>query len=73
MRLLEADEGENFSLTKFVGDAIPKYAILSHTWGKDGDEVTFRDIMKNTGSGKAGYRMLEFCRDQAKWDGLRYF
>jgi hypothetical protein len=73
MYLLEADDNGNFSLTEFVGDDIPKYAILSHTWGKDDEEVTFEDIEKKTGSGKLGYRKLQFCADQAKRDDIRYF
>jgi hypothetical protein len=48
--LLRSDTGE-FSLTKdLVGDdTIPLYAILSHTWGADAEEVN------GTGRGKPGY------------------
>lgn len=34
MRLLEYDNDGKFSLTEFYDD-IPRYAILSHTWGPD--------------------------------------
>jgi Heterokaryon incompatibility protein (HET) len=73
MRLLEANEHGSFSLISFTRDSIPSYAILSHTWGKDEDEVTLTDVMENSGRDKLGYKKLEFCRDQVKRDRLRYF
>jgi hypothetical protein len=39
MRLLHA---QKINLTSFEENAIPPYAILSHTWGAD--EVSFQDI-----------------------------
>lgn len=62
-----------FSLTEFADDNIPKYAILSHTWGADGEEVTFEDMVKGTGKSKAGYKRFTFCGEQAARDGLLYF
>ncbi|KAJ8059471.1 hypothetical protein OCU04_011132 [Sclerotinia nivalis] len=74
MRLLECNDTGHFGLIRNIADNdIPKYAILSHTWGADKDEVTFQDIMNNKGRDKSGYRKLEFCGEQAKRDGLRYF
>jgi hypothetical protein len=73
MRLLECNSHGTFSLTEFVGIDIPRYAILSHTWGADGDEVTFKDLAEGTGSIKAGYNKIRFCGEQAKNDGIRYF
>ena len=73
MRLLDAKPGGGFSLTKFVGDAIPSYAILSHTWEADDQEVTLKDIENSLGNAKNGYRKIEFCAEQATKDGLRYF
>ena len=74
MRLLECKSSGEFSLTKdFVGDDIPRYAILSHTWGVDTEEVTFKDIMDGTGAGKPGYEKIRFCGEQARRDGLRHF
>jgi hypothetical protein len=72
MRLLEHDNG-GFSLISCDDDKIPLYAILSHTWGPEQDEVTFIDIVERTNEGKAGYRKLQFCAEQAAKDGLRYF
>jgi hypothetical protein len=74
MRLLECNSAGQLSLTKdFAGDNIPKYAILSHTWGADTEEVTFQDLMNRIGGNKSGYKKIDFCRDQAERDGLRYF
>lgn len=72
MRLLQL-EGGQLSLTEFVGSDIPQYAILSHTWGADGDEFTFKDLMEGTGRSKAGYQKIIFCEKQARTDGLRFF
>lgn len=74
MRLLTANPSGGIRLTKdLVGDEIPQYAILSHTWRADGDEVTFQDITNGTGSKKSGYEKIKFCAQQARLDGLKYF
>jgi hypothetical protein len=65
MRLLGLKAHGEFSLTEFVGDDIPPYAILSHTWGADDEEVTFKDLMDGTGKSKAGYIKIRFCGKQA--------
>jgi hypothetical protein len=71
MRLLERNNDGQLSLTKdFVGDNFPEYAILSHTWGADTEEVTFRDLIDGTGKNKAGYGKIRFCGEQASYDGL---
>ncbi|KAK6605156.1 Vegetative incompatibility protein HET-E-1-like protein 15 [Botrytis cinerea] len=51
----------------------PPYAILSHTWGPNDEEVTFEDIVNGTGKVKPGYEKIRFCGEQAKQDGLLYF
>jgi hypothetical protein len=61
MRLLKAEEDDKFSLVEFIGDKIPRYAILSHTWGADGEEATYEDLRRGTGKGKAGYQKIRFC------------
>jgi hypothetical protein len=74
MRLLQYNSAGQFSLTEDLnGDAIPKYAILSHTWGTDTEEVTFEDIINGTGEEKPGYKKIRFCEKQAIQDGLLYF
>ena len=71
MRLLTRDERGELSLTKRTGDNIPQYAILSHTWEKDG-EVSYNDLVASTGKNKSGYKKIEFCVEQAARDGLQY-
>ncbi|TGO91488.1 hypothetical protein BPOR_0026g00120 [Botrytis porri] len=66
-------EGRFELVRNLVGSDTPKYAILSHTWGADADELTFQDLMNNTGLDKSGYQKLQFCGEQANRDGLRYF
>jgi len=73
MRLIEIKSSGELSLTKSFTEDIPRYAILSHTWGDDDDEVTFADFIAGAGLRKAGYRKIEFCRKQAAEDGLQYF
>jgi hypothetical protein len=74
MRLLEYKNDGEFSLTQyFVGREIPEYVILSHTWGADTEEVTYRDVMSGTGKNKAGYKKIRFCGEQASRDRIQYF
>ena len=73
MRLLLDDGQGNLRLEVRDDDNIPRYAILSHTWGADSEEVTFRDLMEGTGKNKAGYDKIEFCRQQAASDGIHFF
>jgi hypothetical protein len=73
MRLLKLNENGEPSLINRAGDKIPEYAILSHTWGPDGDEFTYEDLTQGTGKHKPGYQKLRFCAKQAERDGLKYF
>jgi hypothetical protein len=73
MRLLQIDNNGNLSLIEFFEPDIPKYAILSHTWGKDEEEVTFDDIVNGIGEDKKGYEKIRFCQEQARQDRLQYF
>ena len=73
MRLLELKSHGEFSLTKDLIDNIPPYAILSHTWGSDDEEVTFKDLAEGSGNIKAGYRKIQFCAEQVANDSLQYF
>src|SRR6266536_1101147 len=72
MRLLELKGNDEFSLTKDIVSNTPPYAILSHTWGDDDEEVSFEDLTKGSGKTKAGYRKILFCGEQAARDGLQY-
>ena len=74
MRLLLYSDTGDFSLTKdLVDDKIPPYAILSHTWLKDNEEPTFKDLTNGKGKEKLGYEKIRFCGEQARRDGLYYF
>ena len=75
MRLLQRSDTGKFSFTKNFGcdEAIPPYAILSHTWGADTEEVTFEDLINGTGKNKAGCKKIQFCGEQARQDNLQYF
>lgn len=78
MRLLSLDEATSkWTLQDFAGPKVPFYAILSHTWGDNEDEVKFEDIadgrQRFDQKDKAGYDKLRFCYNQAKAEGLRYF
>jgi hypothetical protein len=74
MRLLYYTGGGELRWTEdLVGDdKVPSYAILSHTWD-EGQEVTFDDLVKNSGKSKTGYNKIWFCARQAQRDGLEYF
>ena len=61
MRLLYLQSNSELTLTGNITHNIPQYAILSHTWGVDGEEVTFKDLMEGTGKNKIGYRKPDFC------------
>lgn len=73
MRLLDLSSRNEFSLTDDLIDNVPPYAILSHTWGSDDDEVTFADLQEQRGHSKAGYAKLRFCAERARSDGIGYF
>ncbi|KXJ90423.1 vegetative incompatibility protein HET-E-1 [Microdochium bolleyi] len=73
MRLLRREPDGSLSFTPDLLDDIPPYAILSHTWGADDQEVTFRDIQDGTGLAKDGYKKLTFCARQAAEDNLEHF
>jgi len=74
MRLLRVDDRNGrLSLTKHDGDRLPPYAILSHTWGTDDEEVSYGDLQRGGGQSKVGYAKILFCARQAKEDDLKDF
>jgi hypothetical protein len=71
MRLLQS---RTLSLHEFTDNEIPKYAILSHRWGRE--EVFFQDIQSGDAKAKAkkaGYSKIQHCGRQAAADGFAYF
>lgn len=73
MRLLKYEENGDFTIISFNDKAIPPYAILSHTWGADTEEVTFVDLETGDSKSKSGYKKISFCGQQAQQDSLQYF
>jgi hypothetical protein len=66
MRLINVHD---YSITEFIGQNIPLYAILSHTRGAD--EVSFQDMQSiSAARQKEGFKKINFCCEQAKRDGL---
>jgi hypothetical protein len=72
MRLLKRTDDGELSLIQFFGEKIPEYAILSHTWGADDEEVTFENLINGTCKDKPGYEKIRLCAEQADLDGLKY-
>ncbi|KAH7466217.1 hypothetical protein FOMA001_g16431 [Fusarium oxysporum f. sp. matthiolae] len=68
MRLINV---EDLKLETFIGGQIPPYAILSHRWGNDDEEVTFKDMTRGT-TEKVGMTKVKGCCRQAKKDNLKY-
>jgi hypothetical protein len=73
MRLLHYDDHGELGITSFDDRATQPYAILSHTWGADADEVTFGNFAEGGGTHKSGYKKIRFCGGQAQQDRLQYF
>lgn len=74
MRLLQLRDTGDISLTDdLTGNDVPRYGILSHTWGKASEEVSFKDMVDGTAKSRAGYEKIRFCGQQASRDGLEYF
>src|SRR5271163_2653416 len=70
MRLINV---KTLKLDEFLDDKVPPYAILSHTWGKDSEELTFRNVEAGD-IDKPGVGSIKFrgCCKQAEEDGLGY-
>ncbi|OLN96661.1 Ankyrin-3-like protein 1 [Colletotrichum chlorophyti] len=69
MRLINVNTGR---LEEFQGDK-PPYAILSHTWGPDIEEILFTDL-QGCRTSKPGFGSVKFSGllEQAKVAGLNY-
>ena len=75
MRLLHIEKDGSFKLTNnFVKEEeIPHYAVLSHRWLSDCEEVDFEDMINGVAQKKpSGYGKIQFCAKQAAEDGLEY-
>ncbi|KAM7198335.1 Heterokaryon incompatibility protein (HET) domain containing protein [Rhypophila sp. PSN 637] len=73
MRLVQIQDDGAIVLTQYSAGSIPPYAILSHTWGPDDEEVTFDDMVKGKAAEKRGYDKIVVCRKRAALDDLKHF
>ncbi|KAF7533415.1 hypothetical protein G7054_g7110 [Neopestalotiopsis clavispora] len=73
MRLLKIQEDGTICLTKHYTCNVPPYAILSHTWGEEEDEVMLEDICEGRAAEREGYKKIQFIARQAASDNLQYF
>lgn len=48
------------------------YAILSHRWGEEEDEVSYEDMVSGHAEGKPGYTKILACCERAMRDGFSY-
>ncbi|CAJ2512964.1 Uu.00g010830.m01.CDS01 [Anthostomella pinea] len=68
MRLINV---ETLELEEWIGEHIPPYAILSHTW--DEGEVVFKDWQDHDkAQTKAGYAKISLACEQTRKDNLTY-
>ena len=67
MRLIHT---KTLELEEFFDDRIPKYAILSHTWGAE--EVFFQDMQTGKATAKVGYQKIKYTATQAAKHGYNY-
>lgn len=74
MRLLRFDNRGELCLTEDLSnEEIPCYAILSHTWGNEGDEIKLQELNEGLDKSKTGYKKLQLCGEQARKDRLDHF
>ncbi|KAK1910530.1 hypothetical protein P3342_008409 [Pyrenophora teres f. teres] len=67
MRLLNVNT-EGFE--EFIGQVIPRYAILSHTWEEE--EVSYQDYISGFYKHKKGYEKIKKTIDLANQSALQY-
>jgi hypothetical protein len=70
MRLLNAETRE---LEEFLDEKnVPDYAILSHTWGRPGDEVKLQELGDPEVQKKPGYQKIEYSCLEALRNGFEW-
>ena len=70
MRLIHTS---TLQFAEFIGEQIPIYGILSHTWGSE--EVSYSDMCNLSSSdleGRSGYHKIVQCSAKARAEGLAY-
>ncbi|KAK2757296.1 hypothetical protein FQN54_004810 [Arachnomyces sp. PD_36] len=67
------DSPAGLEFTHIEPDTGEQYAILSHTWGADGDEVIYTDILEGKARSRVTYEnKIAFTCRRAVADGFRY-
>jgi hypothetical protein len=71
MRLLNV---ETYKLKDFPDDRLPRYAILSHTWREDAEEISFGDVESRAFFERPGAQLVKLygCCRKAKDEGIQY-
>lgn len=78
MRLIKRSTTGGIEFTKDLSDedlqSYP-YAILSHTWSSDEEEVTYEEFLADRGASKqtVGLEKIKLCIERSKHDKLQYF
>jgi hypothetical protein len=67
MRLINT---RTYLFEEFIGDEIPAYAILSHTWTDS--EVTYQEYLSGAHKTKKGYRKIKKTCEIAAEAGIQY-
>ena len=71
MRLLSVETLDFEEFMGEVGNGIPSYAILSHTW--DAEEVSYKDYIEQKNLSKKGYSKIRCFSELVKSEGFQYF
>jgi len=69
MRLLRSAD---LAFEDFQNDCAPNYVILSHTWYKSQDEVTYQQMCAGPDTSKPGYHKIRECARVARDNGYEY-
>ena len=67
MRLINTN---TFKFEEFSGDEIPRYAIISHTWGNE--EVEYQEYNTNASHHKGGYQKIKSTCNLAASEGYEF-
>lgn len=67
MRLINTYTG---MFDEFIGNQMPEYAILSHTWEEE--EVSYKDIIEGRHKEKKGFKKIEMTCKIAAGQGIQW-
>jgi hypothetical protein len=70
MRLLRS---RDLGFEEFEVETAPSYAILSHTWYGNDEEVTYQEMLNGPTTSKPGFQKIQKCGEIATNSGYAYF